>query len=152
LLDVAKHRGVSVIEPGAAFDADELRSVAAEQKSTLRTGDVVLIRTGWAQNWNDPYTFNGGGGGFPGPDSDGARWLVDSGAVIVGSDTPVFEASPFPKDSVHAMLLVDRGIHILENLYLEQIAQDQLHEFLFVGLPLRISGGTGSPLRPIAVA
>jgi kynurenine formamidase len=151
LLDVAKHRGVSVMNPGEAIDALELKIVAENQRTELASGDIVIVRTGWAQHWPDPAAFNGGRGGFPGPDSDAARWLLECGAAMVGSDTPVFEANPFPKDSVHALLLVDYGIHIIENLYLEQLSRDDVHIFLFIGLPLRISGATGSPLRPIAI-
>ncbi len=50
------------------------------------------------------------------------------------------------------MLLVEHGIHILENVYLEQLAADRVREFLFVCLPLKFVGATGSPVRPIAVA
>ncbi len=53
---------------------------------------------------------------------------------------------------VHRVLLVEHGIHILENVYLEQLAADRVREFLFVCLPLKFVGATGSPVRPIAVA
>jgi kynurenine formamidase len=52
---------------------------------------------------------------------------------------------------VHAHLLVETGIHILEVLDLEALASDRVHEFLFVAVPLRIVGATGSPIRPLAV-
>jgi kynurenine formamidase len=51
----------------------------------------------------------------------------------------------------HIILLVRHGIHIMENLFLEDLARDQVYEFLFVGLPLKIQGATGSPIRPVAV-
>lgn len=151
LLDAAAHRGVDVLDPGAAIDAQELKAIARAQQVTVDAGDVVLVRTGWAAHWEDPPTFNGGKGGFPGPDADGAAWLIERGVALVGSDTPVFEAIPFPGDSVHAMLLVDAGIHIVENLNLERLGADRVHTFLFIALPLRIAGATGAPLRPIAV-
>jgi kynurenine formamidase len=53
---------------------------------------------------------------------------------------------------VHVHLLVERGIHIIEVLDLEKLAEDGVSEFLFVALPLRIRGATGSPIRPIALA
>jgi kynurenine formamidase len=151
LLDVARSRGVTVMNPGDAIDATELRSVAESQTTEIAPGDLVLVRTGWSQHWSDPAVFNGERGGFPGPDSEAAHWLLERGAAMVGSDTPVFEANPFPKDSVHALLLVDRGIHIIENLYLEQLSRDHTYVFLFIALPLRLCGATGSPLRPIAI-
>ena len=53
---------------------------------------------------------------------------------------------------VHRLLLVERGIHIIETLLLEELARDGVHEFLFVAAPLKIVGGTGSPIRPLALA
>jgi kynurenine formamidase len=53
---------------------------------------------------------------------------------------------------VHVHFLVEKGIHIIEALHLEQIARDGVHEFVFVAAPLKILGGTGSPIRPLALA
>jgi kynurenine formamidase len=70
----------------------------------------------------------------------------------VGSDTPGFECLPTPGVSVHAILLVDEGIHIMENLNLDEIARLRRPRVIFVALPLRLVGSTGSPIRPIAIA
>ena len=51
----------------------------------------------------------------------------------------------------HLILLVRAGIHIIEALYLEELARDGVREFAFVCLPLKLRGGTGSPVRPIAL-
>ena len=51
----------------------------------------------------------------------------------------------------HVYLLPQKGIYIIENLNLEQLAADRIYEFLFVCLPLKFAGATGSPVRPIAV-
>jgi kynurenine formamidase len=51
----------------------------------------------------------------------------------------------------HAHLLVTHGIHIIENLNLEQLAAAGVHEFCFVGVPLKFRGATGSPIRPLAL-
>jgi kynurenine formamidase len=53
---------------------------------------------------------------------------------------------------VHVVLIVQNGVHILEALYLEEIASDGVYEFLFMASPLKIRGGTASPVRPVAVA
>ena len=151
MLDAAAHQGVPVLQPGTPLNASALSAIADAQGTPVEAGDVVLIRTGWARHWKDVAMFNGGGAGFPGPCSDGAQWLIDRGAFMVGSDTPAFEALPIPGDSVHAMLLVDHGIHIIENLNLEAIGAEKIRRFLFVGLPLRIRGGTGAPFRPVAI-
>ena len=52
---------------------------------------------------------------------------------------------------VHVHLLVESGIHIIECLNLEALAEQKIYEFLFVASPLKIRGGTGSPIRPLAV-
>ena len=57
-------------------------------------------------------------------------------------------ANPQP---VHTLLLIDRGIYIMEGLYLEQLAAAGIREFLFVALPLAIRGATGSMIDPVAV-
>jgi kynurenine formamidase len=51
---------------------------------------------------------------------------------------------------VHAHLLVQSGIHIIEVMNLEELARDGIHEFLFVAAPMNIRGATGAPLRPLA--
>ena len=151
LLDVAGFRGVEALGGAEAVTADELAAVADRQGVEVQPGDVALVRTGWARHWSDAVRFNNVGGGYPGPDDSAAHWLVDRGVHSVGSDTAAFECIPTPGDSVHAILLVDNGVHIIENLNLEQLAAERVHEFLFVALPLRIAGATGSPLRPIAM-
>ena len=67
-----------------------------------------------------------------------------------GSDTVAFERVPSGM-AVHVHLLVESGIHIIEALNLEQLAADRVYEFLFIGIPMKIRGATGSPLRPLAI-
>lgn len=151
LFDVASLRGVESLGPGEEVTADDLQGCLRRQGIDLRPGDIALVRTGWGRHWRDVPLFNGTRGGLPGPGREGAQWLIDRGVSMVGSDTPAFEVIPSVGDSVHAMLLVDRAIHIIENLALETLARRRVQRFLFVGLPLRMVGATGSPLRPIAV-
>lgn len=151
LLDVAKFRGVDVMDGGQGIRGDELQAVAQAQGTPVQRGDIVLVRTGWAHHWRDAPTFNGRGG-LPGPCSDGAQWLADQGVFMVGSDTPAFEAVPFPGKCVHVMFLVERDIHIMENLNLEPISQRGVHRFMFIGLPVKLVGATGAPFRPVALA
>ena len=53
---------------------------------------------------------------------------------------------------VHVHLLVESGIHIIEALNLEELSRNRIFEFVFVAAPLKIRGGTGSPIRPLALA
>jgi kynurenine formamidase len=69
-----------------------------------------------------------------------------------GSDTIAFERVPSRAMPVHVHLLVESGIHIIEALNLEELAAARVYTFLFVAAPLKIRGGTGSPIRPLAVA
>jgi len=70
----------------------------------------------------------------------------------VGSDTAIFEKGPIAEAApVHTFLLTERRIHIMENLDLEALAATGTTTFFFMALPLRVKGGTASPLRPIAV-
>ena len=151
LLDVAGHRGVDALDAAEPIGADELDRVADDGGVEIHPGDVVMIRTGWARYWHEPDRFNNAGAGWPGPDDTAAHWLIERRVFAAGSDTPAFEAIPSPGDSVHALLLVDNGIYIIENLNLEELAAVAVTEFLLVGLPLRIVGATGSPFRPLAL-
>lgn len=82
--------------------------------------------------------------------------MAEKGIVLVGGDNESLECNPSadPKNPhpVHIELLIERGIHILELAHVEDLSRDEVFEFLFVCLPLRIKGATGSMVRPIAVA
>jgi kynurenine formamidase len=145
LLDVA---GPEPLPDDHTITAAEL---AAAQRAEIRPGDVVLIRTGWARYFADPKKFISEVRG-PGPGIEGARWLSAQGVFAAGSDTVAFERVPDPSMPVHVHLLVDSGIHIVECLNLDELAAAAVAEFLFVALPLKIRGATGSPVRPVAIA
>lgn len=152
VIDVAAAKGVDCLQPSEEISIADLEKALAYAKATIQPGDAVLIRTGWARYWSDPEMFIGRKGGMPGPGEKAARWLVERGATLVGSDTPGYECLPTPGVSVHAIMLVDEGIHIMENLNLEEVGSLRRPRVLFVALPLRLSGSTGSPIRPIAIA
>jgi kynurenine formamidase len=150
LLDIAAALGALALETDFAIQAEHLDDAARGQQAVIERGDIVLLRTGWGQYWNDPPRYLAQGHG-PGPEIEGARWLSERGVFAVGSDTLAFEKAPNAGSPVHAHLLVDCGIHIFEALNLEEIARDRVTTFLFVAAPLKIRGGTGSPVRPFAL-
>ena len=94
-------------------------------------------------------------GGAPGVSAEGAAWLAERGVRAVGADVMAFESIPadgaLPGLAAHRILLVDAGINIIEKLALEELAATGAHEFVFLALPLRIVGGTASPIRPLAL-
>ena len=156
LLDAAGHRGVSCLPRGAAVDATELEAIAAAEGVTVGRWDVVLVRTGYMSLWPDAERM--AAHKTPGPDVSAARWLLERGVVATGSDTETYEVQPAPDPGepanpqpVHTLLLIDNGIHLLESLDLETLARDRVYEFLFVALPLKIRGATGSMVDPLAV-
>lgn len=117
-------------------------------------GSVVLVRTGWMRYWGDNDRYLGLQTGLPGMKREGAEWLSSRGIIATGSDTVNYEHKPDIAKaalSVHRHNLVERGIYIVECLDLETLAAHGIHDFTFIALPLRIGGGTGSPLRPIAI-
>ncbi len=111
----------------------------------------MLIRTGWIRYYNDPVKYVSHHEGCPGLNEEGARWLVSQGIRYVGADTLALEKTPSSLP-VHGILLVENGIHIMEVMNLDELARDGVREFLFVASPLKIRGGTASPVRPLAVA
>jgi kynurenine formamidase len=152
-------RGVllDIVGQGHALPADFeitpecLDATERRQGVTVQRGDVVLLRTGWARLFGDASEFIAQVRG-PGPGIAGARWLSARGVFAAGSDTVAFEKVPDPAMPVHVHLLVESGIHIIECLNLEELAAARRWEFLFVALPLKIRGATGSPVRPVALA
>ena len=81
-----------------------------------------------------------------------ACWLSARDVIAGGSDTIAFEFMPAPSMPVHVHLLQESRVHFLEVLNLEALAASRVSEFVFAAAPLRIRGGTGSPMRPGVLA
>jgi kynurenine formamidase len=157
LYDLPGFRGVEFLGRGEPVTAEELRAAGSAQGiEEPREGDVVLVRTGYMRHWPDAERMVEHRG--PGPDISAARWLADCGVHATGSDTETYEVQPAPDPGapsnpqpVHTHLLIEHGVYIMENLDLEELARDRVYEFLFVALPLKIRGATGSMIDPVAV-
>jgi kynurenine formamidase len=149
LLDVPGTLGRD-LEPGHAVSAGELE--AAAEGVELRERDVVLVRTGSGAHWDDRPRYEAG----PGVAPDGSRWLAGHRPVAVGADNLAWDVPGTDDPELgtlpgHTVLIVRAGILIIESLNLEALAADGVREFAFVCLPLKLRGGTGSPIRPIAL-
>jgi kynurenine formamidase len=151
LLDIANLEGISCLGSDYKIGEKQLQEAEKRQNVTVGQGDVALIRTGWVQHFEDPRKYISHDEGCPGLEVSGAKWLIDKGVFCAGSDTLAFENTPSASYPVHVLLLVENGIHIMEVLNLEKLASDKEYEFLFMVSPLKIRGGTGSPVRPIAI-
>lgn len=155
LLDVPAALGVPSCEAAYEITPTDLAAAVARQDITPRRGDVLFVRSGWAQRWDDRETYIGKEAGVPGVGETGATWLAGQQPRAVGADTIAFEHLPAGKGHAvlpaHRVLLVEHGINIIETLDLEALAADGVYEFLAVIVPLRLVGATGSPVRPLAV-
>jgi kynurenine formamidase len=152
LLDVAATKG-GELPPEYKVTDDDLRRASRQQEVTVASGSVVLVRTGYGISWGDPEHYLKA----PGVDRSGSEWLAERNVFAVGIDNVVWDLpgdfDPAVRSTLpgHVILLVRAGIYIIENLNLEELATDNAHEFLFLCLPLKFQGGTGSPVRPISI-
>lgn len=158
LLDVPAALGTPQgCEPGYEITPRDLEATVERQGTPIDAGDVVLVRSGWGRFFghSDRNVYIGHESGVPGVGEAGAIWLADRRPYAVGADTIAFEClKPGSGHSVlpaHRVLLVERGVYIIEAMALEELAADGVHEFTFVLSPLPIFGATGSPVRPLAV-
>jgi kynurenine formamidase len=149
LLDVAAVRG-GIVPDGSAIGVDDLARASAAAGSEPGKGDVVLIRTGWAERDAATISFDA----EPGLDLAAALWLAERDVALVGADNFAIEVLPFAAGTVfpvHQRLIRDFGIPLLEGLLLKHLADTGRHAFLFAASPLPVAGGTGSPISPMAI-
>lgn len=154
LIDVAASKNMGHLPASYAITVADLQEALKKQRTTLRSGDVVLVRTGLMTLWSDAAKYRVAD--QPGLSLEAARWLVESQkAMLLGADN--FGVESFPSEDpanfapVHSYLLAERGVSLLEVLWLEELATDRVYEFLFIAAPLKMRGATASPLRPIAI-
>jgi kynurenine formamidase len=153
LLDVAATQGVEILGPNQVIGTKDLEAAARAANIQVRSGDVVLIRTGWIRFWPDQRKYYSVQSGQPGINAEAAKWATDQGAFCLGSDNFAVEYVPSPGNTmpVHIHCLVEKGVHLLEVVSLEELSRTRTFEFLLVIVPLKIRGGTASPVRPLAL-
>ena len=113
---------------------------------------MLLVRLGNARNWGDETKFLASAGMA----RDASLWAAGKGVAAVGADNMAWDPMGHRDPDVgllpgHLELLARRGIYIIENLNLDDLSRERVYEFLFVCLPLKFRGATGSPVRPIAI-
>jgi kynurenine formamidase len=154
LLDAARAVGRDTLPAEYGITPEDLAVAAETVSGGVPRDGVILVRTGYHKYW--PETARMAESAGAGINLEAARWLVDQFApVAIGADTPSLEQEPSAVPGnpapAHHFLIRDSGIHIIENLALEQLADARVNPFLFVCLPLAIHGATASIVRPIAV-
>jgi kynurenine formamidase len=153
LIDVAALKRVDTLPDTYEITVQDLQQALSTQGLVLGRGDAVLIHTGWGKLWgreNARYQATN-----PGIGVAASEWLAAQGPILVGADTVPVEVSPNPDTQLslptHQIMLVINGIHLLENLKLDELAAKRVHEFALIVEPLKIQGGTGSSVAPIAI-
>ena len=153
LVDVAALKGTPMLPDTYEITVSDLQQALQREKISLQAGDAIIINTGWGTLWgkdNDRY-----GRSNPGLGAAGAEWLARQNPMLVGADVAPINVTPNPdpqvNNPVHQIMLVISGVHLLENLKLDELSQKQVYEFAFIIQPLKIQGATGSTVAPIAV-
>ncbi len=154
LLDIPALAGVAELPEGYAITRGDLERACARQRVRPSGGDVLLVRTGAGRHWDDEDRYLRAAG----VGKDGTIWAGELGLYAVGADNVTWDVVGLEDPETrmtnysHVHLIAQRGVHIVKNLYLEPLAADGHSSFLFVCLPLKVRGATGSPVRPIAIA
>lgn len=157
LLDVPGVRGRPWLEPGESVFRDDLEAAERSQGVTVGAGDVLLVRTGYAQRLaelGDTDADEAAAGLHP----TAMTFVADRRVAALGSDgnsdtaPSTTQGVAFP---IHVLAINAMGVHLLDYLTLEDMreacASAGRWDFLFVAAPLKIGGGTGSPVNPIAI-
>jgi kynurenine formamidase len=153
LIDVAALKGVPMLGDTYPITVDDLQQALQRQKLTLQPGDGVIVHTGWGRLWDTDgqrYLKTN-----PGLTTAAAEWLAKQDPMLIGADNGPVGVTPDPdpnlSNPVHQIALVVNGIHLLENLKLDELAGKQVYEFALIVQPLKIQGGTGSTVAPTAL-
>lgn len=155
LLDVTAVHGVPTLPAGYQVTVEDLQHALERTGARPEPGDVLLIGTGWSHHWEDTELFDGRRAGAPGPGLAAGEWLAAARPRAVGAETIAFEHIPAGQGHallpVHRLMLVERGVNIVETMNLAPLLELGAYEFTLVLNPLRIVGATGAPVRPLAV-
>ncbi len=153
LIDVAGLKGLEMLGDTYEITVNDLEQALARQNLKLQPGDAVIINTGWGKLYGkDNARFVKS---TPGVGTAAAEWLAKQDPVLVGSDNWPVEVAPNPDKDLslpgHQIFLAVHGIHILENLKLDELVAKKVWEFAFTMQPLKIQGASGSTVAPAAI-
>lgn len=157
LVDLPRAAQLEWLEPGTAAGPNQITAALQSQGTQRRPGDIVLVRTGHRRRraelgaW-DPSNHSAG----LAPES--MEWLHSTDASVLGGDGDS-DSRPSSvggvESPIHALALAAMGMPLIDNMNLEDLAHvcsaEERWDFMFVMAPLRIPGGTGSPVNPVAI-
>ena len=118
---------------------------------SLQPRDAVIMNTGWGKLWGkDNAKYRSGN---PAIGVKAAEFVIAKDPMLLGADTAPVEVSPNPDPllslPIHQKALVNYGVHLLENLKLDELASKNVYEFAFIMQPLKLDGATGSTVAPV---
>lgn len=153
LLDMTLATNGKPAATGSSFNQAEIEAVAAMENVSIKSGDIVLLHTGWLkQAVSDPEGFMQS---EPGLGLDGARYLASLRVAAIGADNHSLEVYPAEREGdflpVHGYLLAEEGIHVLENIATAELAADRAYTFFFVLAAPRLVGAVQAPVHPVAI-
>lgn len=159
LLDMARAAGVERLAQGHAIQPADLEAAAARQNVEVGRGDVLLVRTGHMSVFRDEGDRVGYMRTMPGLGVACAEWLHAHEVAAVATDTMAVEVIPFEEQGTplpfHMLAIRDMGLTLGEMFDLDELAadcaDDGTYEFFFTAPPLKVTGGLGSPLNPLAI-
>jgi kynurenine formamidase len=163
LIDMARHRGKDWLEKGETFDHTDLEAAASAQGITIEPHDILCVRTGFLKYWyelNDKESFYDG---FNEPGLTYSRelveWFQQREVPNLVTDTIANEVTYEPGSGValplHCALMRNLGVTLTEIVWFEELAdacaEDGRWTFLYAAAPLKVVGGSGAPVNPIAI-
>jgi len=153
LIDVAALKGVDTLPDTYEITVADLQEALVRQRLTLQPGDAVIVHTGWGRLWgreNGRYMKTN-----PGLGAGAAEWIARQDPILIGADNAPINVTPSPdpqlSNPVHQIALVVNGVFLLENLSLAELSDERVYEFALIVEPLKLAGGTGSTVAPIAI-
>jgi kynurenine formamidase len=161
-LDIASSRGVPFIEPDLPIRPEDLARAEHEAGVRVSEGDILVYRTGRHERRQESgpqcERIPDGRGHLPGLYPDCLQWIHDRKIALIASDCAHdVLPSPFEEEyiPIHVGTEVYMGLLLLHNLQLEALRKAcetlSRNEFFLSIAPLRILGGTASPVNPVAI-
>ena len=159
LLDIAGLKGVESMAAGEAIFIDDLEAAERRQRVRVGPGDILLVRTGWIRRFTVDRSAHAFWKGSPGIDASCLDWLQEREVAAIAADNSTVEV--LPPDAleyhlpVHAVGIRDMGLTLGEIFLLDELAvdceADGVWEFFLSAAPLKVKGGVGTPITPIAM-
>jgi kynurenine formamidase len=158
-LDIPRSQGLPWLEPGTAITVAELERAEEQQALRVSEGDILLVGTGRDARRADQGPWSPFEVGLAGLHPECVSWLHERGVAVLGGDgvSDALPGSGIPDwvMPVHQCGLAGIGLHLLDNLRLDNLAEACARNgrwaFQFVVAPLRVDKATGSPINPIAI-